>query len=99
MDDILRRFRGIVKRMVAFNPDAPIAAHRHCSLHRAELEDSAVCGCFYCFAIFPAKEILEWIDDNQTALCPRCTIDSVIGSKSGYPVTKEFLQCMHDRWF
>ena len=74
-------------------------AHKHSSLHRAELERSSTCGCFYCTAIFLPSEITEWIDDAQTALCPRCSIDSVVGSASGYPISTEFLQKMEDRWF
>jgi hypothetical protein len=55
-------------------------------------------------AVFPPSEIEEWVDADeqgigQTALCPNCGIDSVIGSKSGYPTTKEFLQAMGEHWF
>jgi hypothetical protein len=75
------------------------AAHRHCIYHRVELERSSICGCFYCLSIFPPSDILEWIDDNQTALCPKCPVDAVIGSASGYPITREFLSQMHDKWF
>jgi hypothetical protein len=81
-----------------FDPP-PIKAHEHCSLHRAELEASAICGCFYCGETFLPTAIGEWIDDNQTALCPKCTIDSVIGSASGFPIKPEFLTRMHDHWF
>jgi hypothetical protein len=49
-------------------------------------------------AVFAPSEITEWVDHwegvGQTALCPRCGIDSVIGSESGYPLTKEFLERM-----
>ena len=45
---------------------------------------------------FPPTAIEKWCDEDstgegQTALCPRCEIDSVIGSASGYPITREFL--------
>jgi hypothetical protein len=76
-----------------------ITAHKHCIKHRAEIEASEMCGCFYCMATFVPSEIVEWIDDGQTALCPRCPVDSVIGSASGYPITSTFLQQMHDHWF
>ena len=79
--------------------DDHITAHKLSSYHRSELERSTLCGCFYCFAIFPPSEIIEWTDDGQTALCPKCPVDSVIGSASGYPITLEFLQRMHDHWF
>jgi hypothetical protein len=74
-------------------------AHEHCSKHRPEIIGSETCGCFYCLEIFTASEIEDWVDDGQTALCAKCGIDSVIGSASGFPVTKEFLQEMHKFWF
>lgn len=76
-----------------------VRAHKHSSMHRDELERSDVCGCFYCSSIYSPKEIVEWIDDGQTAICARCPVDSVIGDDSGYPITKEFLDRMHAHWF
>lgn len=76
------------------------AAHRRSTHHRKELEQSEVCGCFYCLATFVAREVEEWIDDDGTALCPRCGVDSVLGSASGYPAgDPQFLEAMHARWF
>ncbi|MBN3510938.1 cytoplasmic protein [Mycolicibacterium nivoides] len=74
-------------------------AHRHSSRNSALLADSAGCGCFYCLAIYPPSEIADWTDGGRTALCPRCGIDSVIADRSGYPVTRQFLEQMHARWF
>jgi hypothetical protein len=48
---------------------------------------------------FLPSEIEDWIDDDDTALCPKCGIDSVIGSVSGDPMERELLQKMHDHWF
>ncbi len=81
-----------------FEPDH-IAAHEHCSTNRAEVERSEVCGCFYCMSVFPPSRITEWIDEGQTAICPECPVDSVIGSASGFPITREFLEKMHSHWF
>jgi hypothetical protein len=71
-----------------------IAAHKHSIHHREEVLSSDPCGCFYCLAVFPPSEILEWVDEiesiGQTALCPKCGIDSVIGSNSGYPIEPDF---------
>ncbi|HEY5771822.1 MAG TPA: cytoplasmic protein, partial [Chitinophagaceae bacterium] len=62
------------------------------------------CGCFYCVGIFKSAEIIEWTDEDnpkgQTALCPICGIDSVIGDKSNFPITdKNFLNQMHSFYF
>jgi hypothetical protein len=73
--------------------------------HRAEVLASERCGCFSCLAIFPPSAILNWTDTHETmplgntALCPRCGIDAVIGSESGYPVTTAFLRGMLEHWF
>ncbi len=80
------------------------AAHNHSSFHQKEILESDLCSCFYCLKIFKPKEVLEWIDDDnpkgQTALCPSCGIDSVIGDKSGLPVADEiFLNDMHSIFF
>jgi hypothetical protein len=71
-------------------------AHGHSARHRRKILASDICGCFYCRQIFAASEITNWVDQNETALCPKCGIDSVIGSAA---LTKEFLHEMHERWF
>jgi hypothetical protein len=80
-------------------PPAVREAHIHCARHRAEILASESCGCFYCLKTFDPSEIQDWVDDEQTALCPKCGIDSVIGSAAGLPLSGEFLQEMHKYWF
>lgn len=76
-----------------------IAAHKHSSRHREEIEASARCGCFFCFRIFRSQDIKAWIDANQTALCPKCGVDSVIGSASNHRLDDVFLRTMHRHFF
>jgi hypothetical protein len=92
------------KSRVSKYPKDVACAHNHSANHRIEIENSIFCGCFYCTLTFPSKAIMEWIDEDdegvgQTALCPKCGIDSVIGDKSGYPITKDFLSEMKRYWF
>lgn len=76
------------------------AAHKHCIRNRDALQQSKICGCFYCRTIYSPNEITEWLrEGNGTAFCPHCGIDSVIGDASGYPITKEFLEEMYEYWF
>ncbi len=83
------------------------AAHKHSIRHQTEVMASESCGCFYCRAVFRPGEILDWVDEltgnadgEDTALCPKCGIDSVIGDRSGYSVTTpDFLAAMHAYWF
>lgn len=90
---------------LSLEPDH-IAAHKHSRNHRQEVLSSEVCGCFHCLSMYRPDEIWhgDWIDESiisigQTARCPVCGIDSVIGSNSGYPLTREFLAKMERYWF
>jgi hypothetical protein len=74
-------------------------AHTHASKHRAELDKSGLCGCFFCFRTFPTSAITSWIDAQKTALCPKCGIDSVLGSASGHSIEDRFLRKMHQQYF
>lgn len=72
-----------------------IAAKAHTSKHRAEVEASARCGCYFCFRQFAPSAIKAWTDTNQTALCPHCGMDSVIGSAAPFQLDDKFLRRMH----
>ncbi len=78
-----------------------ILAHEYCTSNKESIMKSELCGCFYCLAIFAPSEIFEWIPNKNgdTAVCPRCDIDSVIGSASGFPIKKDFLDKMKQHWF
>jgi hypothetical protein len=86
------------------------AAHQHCRENRGELAASTWCGCFHCGRLYAPAEIVDWIDPappmaaeqdrvGQTALCPHCGIDAVIGDAAGYPLAPEFLEAMRSQWF
>lgn len=80
-----------------------IRAHDLSFRNRKALEESEICGCFYCLKTCVASDVKKWIDrrkgTEETALCPHCGIDSLLGSSSGYPITTEFLQKMQEYWF
>jgi len=72
--------------------------HKKSKRNRSSLSKSMICGCFYCFNEFPFDQIAEWIDDGETALCPYCGVDAVLGFGSE-TADQELLHEMHDRWF
>lgn len=76
-----------------------IRAHKHSFRNREEVLNSGTCGCFYCWATFRPREITEWTDGEQTAHCPICIIDSVIGSASGFSIGKPLLKAIEEDWF
>lgn len=87
-----------------------LEAHRHSMNHRAEIEASTVCGCFNCLQIFPPTEIIAWTGfdaadfdhlesvSGQTALCPHCGSESVLGNGSGLKIDVPFLTQMNQAW-
>lgn len=77
-----------------------IEAHKYSANHKKELLQDSIFACFYCGKVFHPNEIIMWVKDIfGTAVCPYCGIDSVIGESSGFPITEEFLERMHKRWF
>ena len=74
-------------------------ARKHASKHREEVEGSGRCGCFFCFRTFPPSLIKSWIDSDQTALCPSCGVDAVLGSNSSHRLDEMFLRKMHQQYF
>jgi hypothetical protein len=80
----------------------PVDEHARCTRHRKVVLEAEAIGCFYCLQLSRPEDVREWVDPDldgvgQTALCPRCGIDSVIPVRPG--VDHEFLRRMHARWF
>jgi hypothetical protein len=67
--------------------------------NKALLEKVSECACYYCCKVFQPSEIKEWVDKNDTALCPHCGVDAVL------PVYEEsekdlcFLTKVNKYWF
>ena len=76
-----------------------VYAHQLCQSNQEKLKNAQVCGCFYCLRIFDPKEIVWEEEEDHTALCPYCGIDSVLPESASLPITKAFLKKMHEFWF
>ena len=71
-----------------------------CIFNRKALLSSEVAVCFYCFSQFPPGDITDWCDgeDNlQTAICPHCSVDAVVGFNG--PVDIQWLSARHKQAF
>lgn len=95
----LARLSRMDEHPIRLKPDFVIPAHRFSSSHREGLLVSKECGCFYCLRQFLPDEIVDWTDGEETAICPHCGIDAVIGDISGYEITPYFLLMMREHWF
>jgi len=76
-----------------------VTAHQESFKNKEKLKVSAQCGCFYCLKIFSPEFIKQYVDDNQTALCPHCGIDSILPESSQYSLAIDFLEKMRNHWF
>lgn len=71
--------------------------------NRKKIDLSKKCWCYYCLKQFSSDKITEWWDEDengvgQTAVCPFCHIDSVIGDSEA-DITEELLLDMRKHWF
>ena len=74
-------------------------AHRHSYRNRETVQKSVSCGCFCCCEIYPADAVVEYVREDEVALCPQCGVDAVLGDASGFPLTLGFLEVMKTEWF
>lgn len=74
----------------AEEPDPKLAAAAALTKHnRDSLKNDKTCGCTACLAIFDPAEITDW--NGDTAVCPYCGSEAVIGEGSGCPITADTL--------
>jgi len=74
-----------------------ITAHKYTLNNKQYIEKSKLCGCCYCLSKFTSEEIIEYIGDNTTAVCPNCSIDSIVCDKI-LPISDKLLEDMYKRW-
>lgn len=79
---------------------ADLESLHQCSTgHRDLLVGAPRAGCFHCGAIFAPSDIVEWIDGDLTALCPRCGIDAVLPETTPIALDAAVLEAMRLCWF
>lgn len=76
--------------------------HKHSYGNDIEIMSSSLCGCFYCGKLFKPSKIKDFIkekDNQRTAHCPYCGVDSVISDFAVSNLNSEILKEMHDEFF
>ncbi len=73
--------------------------HSYCSHNKVLIEKSTICYCIHCKKEISPSKISKYIDNNQTALCPYCGIDSVIPNNINEELNNEIIEMMNKYWF
>jgi hypothetical protein len=78
-----------------------LKALRHAVNNEDEINASEQCGCFHCLEVFDKDEIEEYVEgeDGMSAVCPKCSVESVIGDAAGFALTEELLDAMRQEMF
>lgn len=63
--------------------------------NRFLFELEGVGTCFQCFSRFKVEYVKRWTDNDETAICPCCGIDSVLPGEWKWSTVQE----MYDRFF
>ena len=66
--------------------------------NKNQLATANKAGCYACFKIFEPKEIKEYTDQEETALCPYCSTDAVIPENISNSITEEYLKDIKNFW-
>lgn len=81
-----------------YNVEEMRKAHKFTHSNLWYLCENQNCRCIYCLEEFESLTIYDYTLDD-TALCPYCGIDAVIGEKSGYTINKEEAQLFYEFFF
>ena len=63
--------------------------------NRIAIENSSVCGCYFCITIFPASTVIDWADKGVTGLYPHCGVDAVLPEENNISTLSE----LNELWF
>jgi hypothetical protein len=81
----------------SFSKEELKKAHSHSYKNKDELSKSNKCSCFHCFQTFHSKEIETYLgeyDGKETALCPYCMFDTIIGDASGIELADDLIDAL-----
>jgi hypothetical protein len=72
------------------------ATHSYRNKHTLSSSNTIVC--YFCFNYMKPNDITEYTDNGETALCPHCNVNAVIGDHSKLPINDEMF-IKHMRYY
>lgn len=73
--------------------------HAYSSHNKDLVTASGKCYCFYCKAVVSSYLVKDFADHGQTAICPRCGIDSMIPDSVDEVLNENIISEMNEYWF
>ena len=100
----IRRYKGKYKFKIngtySYEKESQMERlHAYSANNRSLIAVSDRCYCFYCKESMYRSAIVEYIDDGQTAICPKCGIDAVIPDSIEEDVDESIIEELHEYWF
>ena len=100
----IRRYKGKYKFKIngtySYEKETQLERlHAYSVNNRRLIDVSNRCYCFYCKQSMYRGEIERYIDNGQTAICPRCQIDAIIPDSIEEAVDENIIAEMHEYWF
>lgn len=94
-------FLGInLSRSYSYEKEAQLKRlHTYSAHNRSRIAVAGKCYCFYCKAVLDSSEITDYADHGQTAICPKCGIDSIIPDSIDEPIDTKTVAELNQYWF
>jgi len=73
--------------------------HTYSTHNRSRIAVAGKCYCFYCKAAVESREIQDYTDNGQTAICPKCSHASIIPDSIDEPVDEKTIAALNEYWF
>lgn len=101
---VIRSYKGqshsMLRRSYSYEEKMQLEnLHTYSTNNRRFVAISDKCYCFYCRACVDHSEIVDYLKDEQTAVCPKCGIDSIIPDRIDETVDESIIAKLHAYWF
>ena len=84
--------------MSDFDADTLAQLHRSSFRNRCRLQAAGRIACFGCLGEFEAKQVREYVDAGETALCPDCGLDTLIAVHGADAADTALLRALNERY-
>ena len=73
--------------------------HTYTLKNKSLIEKSKICYCYHCKNKILVEDIVDYLDEGETAVCPKCNVDSLIPDCIDEEITDKVIDDMNRYWF